>query len=74
MIDAPALFQQAVAALRRERRASYRLRLGSALGFDEVAALAPNPGLGGTATFDRMAAALVGHFPVALLERERSAE
>jgi (1->4)-alpha-D-glucan 1-alpha-D-glucosylmutase len=41
MIDADALFQQAAAALRRERRASYRLQLGSALGFDEVAALAP---------------------------------
>jgi (1->4)-alpha-D-glucan 1-alpha-D-glucosylmutase len=39
MIDADALFQQAAAALRRERRATYRLQLGSALGFDEVAAL-----------------------------------
>jgi (1->4)-alpha-D-glucan 1-alpha-D-glucosylmutase len=41
MIEAGVLFQQAVAALRRERRASYRLQLGSALGFDEVAALGP---------------------------------
>ncbi|HZP36268.1 MAG TPA: malto-oligosyltrehalose synthase [Methylomirabilota bacterium] len=41
MIDAGVLFQQAVAALRRDRRASYRLQLGPALGFDEVAALGP---------------------------------
>ncbi|HEX5530337.1 MAG TPA: malto-oligosyltrehalose synthase [Methylomirabilota bacterium] len=41
MTDADALFQQAAAALRRERRATYRLQLGSALGFDEVAALVP---------------------------------
>ena len=41
MIDADVLFQQAAAALRHERRASYRLQLGSALGFDEVAALGP---------------------------------
>jgi (1->4)-alpha-D-glucan 1-alpha-D-glucosylmutase len=41
MIEAGVLFQQAVAALRRERRASYRLQLGAALGFDEVAALGP---------------------------------
>ncbi|MEX2221888.1 MAG: malto-oligosyltrehalose synthase [Candidatus Rokuibacteriota bacterium] len=41
MIDVGVLFQQAVAALRRERRATYRLQLGSALGFDAVAALGP---------------------------------
>ena len=41
MIDAGVLFQQAVAALRRERRATYRLQLGSALGFEAVAALGP---------------------------------
>ena len=41
MIDAGVLFQQAAAALRHERRASYRLQLGSALGFDAVAALGP---------------------------------
>jgi len=41
MIEAGVLFQQAVAALRRDRRASYRLQLGAALGFDEVAALGP---------------------------------
>jgi len=41
MIDAGVLLQQAAAALRHERRASYRLQLGSALGFDDVAALAP---------------------------------
>ena len=39
MIDADVLFQQAAAALRHERRATYRLQLGSVLGFDEVAAL-----------------------------------
>ncbi len=41
MIDAGVLFQQAVAALRRTRRATYRLQLGSALRFDDVAALGP---------------------------------
>src|ERR1700704_6316959 len=41
MIDVGVLFQQAVAALRRERHATYRLQLGSALGFDAVAALGP---------------------------------
>jgi (1->4)-alpha-D-glucan 1-alpha-D-glucosylmutase len=41
MIDAGVLFQQAAVALRHERRASYRLQLGSALGFDGVAALGP---------------------------------
>jgi (1->4)-alpha-D-glucan 1-alpha-D-glucosylmutase len=95
MIDVDVLFQQAVAALRRERHATYRLQLGSALGFDAVAALGPylaalgvsdaylspcfrcgpgsshgydvtdhnafNPEIGGSAPFDRMAAALAGH-------------
>ena len=41
MIDADVLYQQAVAALRRARRATYRLQLGSALGFEAVAALGP---------------------------------
>ncbi len=41
MIDVGVLFQQAAAALRRERHATYRLQLGSALGFDAVAALGP---------------------------------
>jgi (1->4)-alpha-D-glucan 1-alpha-D-glucosylmutase len=41
MIDVGALFQQAVAALRRERHATYRLQLGSGLGFDAVDALGP---------------------------------
>ena len=41
MIDVGVLFQQAVAALRRERHATYRLQLGSTLGFDAVAALGP---------------------------------
>jgi (1->4)-alpha-D-glucan 1-alpha-D-glucosylmutase len=41
MIDVGVLFQQAVAALGRERHATYRLQLGSARGFDAVAALAP---------------------------------
>jgi (1->4)-alpha-D-glucan 1-alpha-D-glucosylmutase len=41
MIDVGALFQQAVAALHRERRATYRLQLGSGLGFEAVAALGP---------------------------------
>jgi len=41
VVDAGVLFQQAVAALQRERRATYRLQLGGALGFDEVRALAP---------------------------------
>jgi len=39
MIDVGVLFQQAVAALRRERHATYRLQLGSSLGFDAVAGL-----------------------------------
>jgi len=39
MIDSSVLYQQAVAALRRGRRATYRLQLGSALGFEAVAAL-----------------------------------
>src|SRR5260221_10464909 len=39
MIDVGVLFQQATAALRRERHATYRLQLGSTLGFDAVAAL-----------------------------------
>lgn len=39
MIEVGVLFQQAAAALRRERHATYRLQLGSALGFDAVAAL-----------------------------------
>ena len=41
MIDAGALFQQAVTALHRTPRATYRLQLGSALRFDDVAALGP---------------------------------
>ncbi|HSE04770.1 MAG TPA: malto-oligosyltrehalose synthase, partial [Methylomirabilota bacterium] len=41
MIDVGVLFQQAVAALGRERHATYRLQLGSTLGFDAVAGLAP---------------------------------
>ena len=41
MIDVGVLFEQAVAALGRERHATYRLQLGGALGFDAVAALAP---------------------------------
>lgn len=41
MIDVGTLFQQAVAALRRERHATYRLQLGNALGFDALAALGP---------------------------------
>ena len=41
MIDVGVLFQQAVAALGRERHATYRLQLGSSLGFDAVAGLAP---------------------------------
>ena len=41
MIDVGVLFQQAAAALRRERHATYRLQLGSTLGFDAVAALGP---------------------------------
>ncbi|HEX4995329.1 MAG TPA: malto-oligosyltrehalose synthase [Methylomirabilota bacterium] len=41
MIDVDVLFQQAAAALRRERHATYRLQLGSTLGFDAVAALGP---------------------------------
>jgi len=41
MIDVGVLFQQAVGALRRDRHATYRLQLGSALGFDAVAALGP---------------------------------
>jgi (1->4)-alpha-D-glucan 1-alpha-D-glucosylmutase len=40
MVDAGVLYQQAVTALRRGRRATYRLQLGSALGFEAVAALA----------------------------------
>jgi (1->4)-alpha-D-glucan 1-alpha-D-glucosylmutase len=40
MIDAGVLYQQAVTALRRGRRATYRLQLGSALGFEAVARLA----------------------------------
>ncbi|HEX7788390.1 MAG TPA: alpha-amylase family glycosyl hydrolase, partial [Methylomirabilota bacterium] len=39
MIDAGVLYQQAVAALRRDRRATYRLQLGSPLGFEAVAGL-----------------------------------
>ena len=41
MIDVGVLFQQAAAALRRAHHATYRLQLGSTLGFDAVAALAP---------------------------------
>jgi len=41
MIDAGVVFQEAVAALRRMRRATYRLQLGGALGFAAVADLAP---------------------------------
>jgi (1->4)-alpha-D-glucan 1-alpha-D-glucosylmutase len=41
MIEVGVLFQQAAAALRRERHATYRLQLGSALAFDAVAALGP---------------------------------
>jgi len=41
MIDAGVVYQQAVTALRRGRRATYRLQLGSALGFEAVAALGP---------------------------------
>ena len=41
MIDVGVFFQQAAAALRRDRHASYRLQLGSTLGFDAVAALGP---------------------------------
>ena len=41
MIEVGVLFQQAAAALLRERHATYRLQLGSALGFDAVALLGP---------------------------------
>ena len=41
MIEVGVLFQQAAAALRRERHATYRLQLGSAHGFDAVASLGP---------------------------------
>jgi (1->4)-alpha-D-glucan 1-alpha-D-glucosylmutase len=41
MIDVGVFFQQAAAALRRDRHATYRLQLGSTLGFDAVAALGP---------------------------------
>jgi hypothetical protein len=44
MIDADVLFQQAAAALRHERRASYRLQLASALAFDEGPAPRPYSG------------------------------
>jgi (1->4)-alpha-D-glucan 1-alpha-D-glucosylmutase len=40
MIEVGVLFQQAVAALGRERHATYRLQLGAGLGFEEVAGLA----------------------------------
>src|SRR5262249_31123082 len=41
MLDVGVLFGQAAAALRRVRQATYRLQLGSALGFDAVAELGP---------------------------------
>ena len=40
-IDAGVVFQDAVAALRRTRRATYRLQLGGALGFGAVGDLGP---------------------------------
>jgi (1->4)-alpha-D-glucan 1-alpha-D-glucosylmutase len=41
MIDARVLLQQVSAALTRPRHATYRLQLGTALGFEAVADLAP---------------------------------
>jgi (1->4)-alpha-D-glucan 1-alpha-D-glucosylmutase len=41
MTDDRALFAQVVAALARQRNATYRFQLGQSLGFDHVAALAP---------------------------------
>ncbi len=41
MLDMGVLLGQAAAALRRVRHATYRLQLGSALGFDAVAQLGP---------------------------------
>ena len=41
MTDLKALFAQVVAALGRRRNATYRVQLGTSLGFDQVAALAP---------------------------------
>ena len=41
MIDASVLLQQVSAALARPRHATYRLQLGTALGFEAVADLAP---------------------------------
>jgi (1->4)-alpha-D-glucan 1-alpha-D-glucosylmutase len=41
MTDVKALFAQVVAALGRRRNATYRVQLGTSLGFDQVAALAP---------------------------------
>ena len=41
MTDLDALIEEAVAALARPRRATYRLQLGPALRFEDVAALAP---------------------------------
>jgi len=41
MIDASVLLQQVTAALARPRHATYRLQLGTALGFEAVAHLAP---------------------------------
>jgi (1->4)-alpha-D-glucan 1-alpha-D-glucosylmutase len=41
MTDSRALLRHVVAALARPRRATYRLQLGAALGFDDVGALAP---------------------------------
>jgi (1->4)-alpha-D-glucan 1-alpha-D-glucosylmutase len=41
MIDAGVLLQQVSAALTRPRHATYRLQLGTALGFEAVADLAP---------------------------------
>src|SRR5262245_57132194 len=40
MVDVSILLQQVVAAMARPRHATYRLQLGSALGFDAVAELA----------------------------------
>ena len=40
-IDVGVVFQEAVAALRRTRRATYRLQLGGALGFGAVGNLGP---------------------------------
>jgi (1->4)-alpha-D-glucan 1-alpha-D-glucosylmutase len=41
MTDVSALFAEVVARLQRSRSATYRLQLGSSLGFDQVASLVP---------------------------------